>query len=554
MSLRVNDDNRPGYALLDFGRDISAGDVQISLRSKLFNAGEYLGAGGKWSKAPYLFTAVRLPDAGAGVYRIGPEIVNQQDLAHDTIEVSVSGKDVAEEVAWPELTPAAQFTEQETAIYREPAVSTAPKPAAQEPKPYSEPSRKPEEKPLPPKDKEKQPTPAWLKFGAPAGAALFALVALYWMSSRSPSAFDLAVACAKSKAVSESCDAAQCFEGFLALNGRGEERERAERLKEPYDYQCKSAFKNAQICAERNRADPCAARECYETFLKDPKSPRENLAEADRLLNVLLRQCKDFQRSADDAAAAKAHTCISERSVPPCRRFEDCVGAYVTSFPNGAHRDELSQFARQTFDACKKQAERTAENQKAEERKAEEQRIAEERKAAERKIEEQKRDDDMYRIAKDCADHAECQRKRGCFDLYRNAFPNGLHSSEAELAMSAPCENRSSAETAPLPNGMYKGRAGKDESCGAKAGPVIVTIRDGRICWEHGLGFENKWEGSVGADGTVEAKVRGRSGTRASGSAINGGAMSIDMTYPECQNPIRIQLGGMIPGAPAPCP
>ena len=40
---------------------------------------------------------------GAGVYRIGPEIVNQGGLALDFIEVCVPGAEIVEDVTWPVL-------------------------------------------------------------------------------------------------------------------------------------------------------------------------------------------------------------------------------------------------------------------------------------------------------------------------------------------------------------------------------------------------------------------------------------------------------------------
>jgi hypothetical protein len=352
---------------------------------------------------------------------------------------------------------------------------------------------------------------------------------------------DLAIACAKSKSPSESCDAARCFEGFLALNSPGEERVRAERLKEPYDYQCKVAFQNAKSCAESNRADPCAARQCFEEFLKDPQAPRENRADAERLAANLKLTCEAKKRDdADKDAAAKAETCIGENGRPPCRNSENCLAAYVASSPSGGERERLSRLARETFEKCKGEAVR----------------IERANAARDQAAEAQRKDDEAFEIAKGCAEHAECSKKRACYDLYRNGFPNGTHIGDVERAIASfTCygDNPSGHSVTVLPDGMYKGRASREDSCAAKADPVIVKIKDGRICWEHGLGFENKWEGSVSAGGAVDAKVRGRSGTSASGSAINGGAMSIDMTYPECRNPIHIQLGGMIPGTPAPC-
>jgi hypothetical protein len=539
MSLRVSDDNRPGYAILDFGRDIGADDLLISLQSKLFNPGEYLGLGGKWSKAPHLFKAIHLPSAGPGIYRIGPEIVNQQDLAHDTIEVSVSGGGFVEEVMWPELTPAALLSEPDTTIYREPEL---PPPQA----PLRPASRPPADLPLPlieeqalakeEAEKKVSKTPAWLKFGVPAGALLFLLVMLSsWLlcspfdfMCRLPDAFGPAVACAKSESPSEPCSAAQCFESFLATNPLGEQRLKAESMKKTYDLQCVRTFQDAKSCGERNRqGDPCVAQQCYDEFLKDRQAPRENRAEAERLAAGFKLQCETKKKDdADRQAAAQAEACIAEHRRPPCNSSENCLASYIASSPSGAERERLSRLARETFDECEGEA------------------ISIERaKAAQHK------DDEAFELAKGCAAHAECGKKRACYDLYRNGFPNGTHLGEVERTIAG---DRCTTAVA-LPEGIYNGRASREDSCAAEAASVQVTIKDGKICWEHKTAFENKWEGSVGPDGVVEAKTRGRNATHAAGRVVNGGSMSIEMTYPECQNPIRMQLSGMISGSPAPC-
>ncbi|HWJ19460.1 MAG TPA: hypothetical protein VNR65_12120, partial [Geobacterales bacterium] len=319
MSLRVSDDDRPGYAILDFGRDTGTDDLLISLQSKLFNTGEYLGPGGKWSKAPHFFKAVRLTSAGPGIYRIGPEIVNQQDLAHDTIEVSVGSGGVVEEATWPELTPAP--FEPGTAIYREPVPPPPQEPIRPASKPAAEsPPRVVEERPA--KEDAGTPvtkTPAWLKFGVPAAALFFLVMLSSWLFCTpfgflcpTPVALDLAI---------------------------------------------KVAFQNAKSCAESNRADPCAARQCFEEFLKDPQAPRENRADAERLAANLKLTCEAKKRDdADKDAAAKAETCIGENGRPPCRNSENCLAAYVASSPSGGERERLSRLARETFEKCKGEA------------------------------------------------------------------------------------------------------------------------------------------------------------------------------------------------------
>lgn len=104
-----------------------------------------------------------------------------------------------------------------------------------------------------------------------------------------------------------------------------------------------------------------------------------------------------------------------------------------------------------------------------------------------------------------------------------------------------------------VPEGNYSGRTVKEESCSPVATSVIVTIKDGKVCWEHGLNASNQWAGTIDPAGAVSARVPGRPGTKAAGQAVNGGAMSIEMTYPECANPIRIKLLGMI-GTASACP
>ncbi len=103
MGLRISDDDRPGFAILDFRRDIGSEDLAITLKSKLLHFGEYLSTDGTWSATPRFFKAVRLPGKGPGVYQIGPEIVNQGGLALDFIEVFVHGAEIAEDVTWPVL-------------------------------------------------------------------------------------------------------------------------------------------------------------------------------------------------------------------------------------------------------------------------------------------------------------------------------------------------------------------------------------------------------------------------------------------------------------------
>jgi hypothetical protein len=103
------------------------------------------------------------------------------------------------------------------------------------------------------------------------------------------------------------------------------------------------------------------------------------------------------------------------------------------------------------------------------------------------------------------------------------------------------------------PEGNYIGRTVREENCSPVAKSVIVTITGGKVCWEHDLNVSAQWAGTIDPAGAVAARVPARPGTSAAGQVVNGGAMSIDMTYPECANPIRIKLINMI-GAASACP
>ena len=174
----------------------------------------------------------------------------------------------------------------------------------------------------------------------------------------SPDTFGPALACAKSTSPSEPCSAAQCFESFLATNPHGEERLKAESMKETYNLQCVRAFQNAKSCSERNRQiDPCVAQQCYDEFLKDRQAPRENRAEAERSAGGFGLQCDTRKRDdADRQAAAQAEVCIAEHRHPPCNSSENCLASYTASSPSGAQRGRLSRLARETLEKCEGEA------------------------------------------------------------------------------------------------------------------------------------------------------------------------------------------------------
>src|SRR5258708_38347839 len=83
MSLRVLDDDRPGYALLLFGAKLEPSQLSLSIGALRENA--FLGPDGKWQRAAHYFVAERAGESARGTeYRVAPEIVNHL-LEHDQI-------------------------------------------------------------------------------------------------------------------------------------------------------------------------------------------------------------------------------------------------------------------------------------------------------------------------------------------------------------------------------------------------------------------------------------------------------------------------------------
>lgn len=390
MGLRIADDDRPGYALLDFGRDTGPGDAFISLQSKLFIPGEFLSPAGDWSKSPHFFKAVRLPAAGPGVYRVGPEIVNQQDLANDTIEVRVRHLNLAEETRWPELTPAVFGGGHAGVIYRPPSEeeSDEPQPVleAQSTEPLEEPLEKAAQEPMkkeaqaPIEHSAQEATKGPIKTGAnhipvwwvvlAIAVPVFVLVVasqFYCLPlpvlhgncvTRTASLAD-ALNCAQSKGPQSSCDAALCFDAYFASNPpAGEERLHAERLKGMLDMQCRAkraSFQQAKACAEQKRlTDPCAAQHCFDNYLSDLPASESDRETAEALARGLSTRCSTMQDAAkrDKEAADKARTCISQRRGPPCGETQSCVNAYIKASPAGSYEGELRQLVRDTEDRC----------------------------------------------------------------------------------------------------------------------------------------------------------------------------------------------------------
>ncbi|HXW26808.1 MAG TPA: hypothetical protein VEK73_18850 [Xanthobacteraceae bacterium] len=185
MSLRVLEDERLGYAILEFDAALAAPSLSISICSRL-RQGAYLGPGGQWQRLPHYFAAQRVDgDASSTRYRIGPDIVNHM-MEFDRVEVATADKNLREETEWenavPEISARAAHTlylapgpserEPQPAAGAEPSVAPPPAhPPEREAAPPEPPpaSAQPDARPAPPPSP--RPTPPWL-------AAVLALVLL----------------------------------------------------------------------------------------------------------------------------------------------------------------------------------------------------------------------------------------------------------------------------------------------------------------------------------------------------------------------------------------
>jgi hypothetical protein len=151
MSLRVLDDDRPGFAILLFSDRLEQSSLAISIRSLHENA--FLGPDGKWQRTAHFFTTGKIGKSSGGTqYRVGPEIVNYL-LEHDRILVADAEGTLNEETLWENAIPAmpgsAQIHGIGHSIYRPPVESAA---AAIAPSAGTAPARikPPEPQPAPP--------------------------------------------------------------------------------------------------------------------------------------------------------------------------------------------------------------------------------------------------------------------------------------------------------------------------------------------------------------------------------------------------------------------
>jgi len=310
MSLRVLDDDRPGFALLLFSARLDQPILSLSIRSVRENA--FLGPDGKWQRDPHYFTAARVRDNARGTeYRVGPEIVNYL-LEHDQILVTGEDGKLNEETRWENAIPQVPGSGAGRSIYRPSAIvasaetnavlkaaaetparvepptepttpSPTPSPPRIEAPPAPTPIReiKPGPEPVPPSK------PTWLRF-LPLAAIPVVLIALlavpqlrcslFGMSCPAPPPKDLltpAMACAAERT---PCDVKACFDSYLAATAPRDVAPKALAVIDRADQACrKDAQDRAAQAAEadalqRTRqcaasAGVCRAASCYGGYM-----------------------------------------------------------------------------------------------------------------------------------------------------------------------------------------------------------------------------------------------------------------------------------------------
>jgi hypothetical protein len=659
VALHISGDDRPGFAILDFKRDIGSEDLTITLQSKLLHSGEYLSNEGTWAATPCFFKAARLPGKGLGVYQIGPEIVNRGGLALDFIEVCVPGTEIVEDVTWPVLAadPNAVPVHAAATVLSEPApapapaeepapggdlgpagvwgetqdagaeeASPAPEAAVIEPEPAlsSEPLKSlaetRQEAPQEPEAGNTGPVPeAAVIEPEPAKASEppEGLAEAHAQNAEAPGpekagpspeaqavkpqstkgsepmqkperarAYDIEPEedqAAKARTKEElmrwlealprgsapsphaAMPSSEKLEMELGAPPRGHTPSNGPRQSEPQDgpagwqmsgsatvlellpdqhhnrqpwalyglsaaaalgsllifsvwlfcipflgIKCKSGggFEAAVSCARGGSLDACGiglTRKSEEESARSREAASRERAKAEAAMRELLRREAEERQAPEAAAREETRTEAAERQA-----------------------DEADARERAKTEATAQEAAR---------------REAGERQAAEaatlERAETEAMEHEKARLDSEKRDRAERETRERAAQAIQATASASLYLQPASMLA--------------VPEGNYSGRTVREESCSPAAESIIVTVKSGKICWEHDLSAANQWAGTIDPAGAVAARVRDRPGTSAAGQVVNGGAMSIEMTYPGCANPIRIKLLGMI-GAASACP
>ncbi len=668
MALHISGDDRPGFAILDFKRDIGSEDLTITLKSKLLHFGEYLSSEGTWSATPCFFKAVRLPGMGQGVYQIGPEIVNRGGLALDFIEVCVPEAEIVEDVTWPvlaadpnaapdhavatvppepapapaeepgpggNLKPAEVWDETQDAEAEE--AGPAPEAAAIEPEPAQ--SLEPPEGLAEALEENPQEPEAGDAGPSPEAAVIEPEPA---KSSEPPESFAEAQAQKAEEPGPEKAGPSPEAQAVKPQSTKGSEpmqkpeRERTNDIEPEEDQEAKARTKEELVrwleALPRGSAfSPHAAMPSSEKLEMElgapprghtpsngprPSEPLDGpagrqMSGSATVLELLPGEHHNRQPWAWyglGAAAALGSAllifsawlfCIPFLNIG-CKSgggFDAAVscarGGSLDACGIGLVRKSEEESARSREAASRERAKAEAAMREMLHREAEERQAAEaatqecakteatarekarreagERQAAEAAAQEQakteaaaqeraRREAGLRQAAEAAAqEHAKTEaveREKARLDSEERDRAERETREKAAQAVQATASASLYMQQAPAlaaPEGNYIGRTAREENCSPVAKSVIVTIKGGKVCWEHDLNVSAQWTGTINPAGAVAARVPAQPGTSAAGQVVNGGAMSIDMTYPECANPIRIKLINMI-GAASACP
>jgi hypothetical protein len=641
VALHISGDDRPGFAILDFERDIGSEDLTITLKSKLLHFGEYLSSEGTWAATPCFFKATRLPGKGQGVYQIGPEIVNRGSLALDFIEVSVPGAEIVEDVTWPVL-PAdpnavpvhavatappesAPAKEPESAANLKPADvwdeetqdaeaeedTPAPEAAAIEPEPVQ--SLEPPESLAAAREEDPQEPEAGDAGPSPEAAVIEPEPA---NSSEPPESFAEAQAQNTEEPGPEKAEPSLEAQAVKPQSTKGSEpmqkpeRERTNDMEPAEDQKAKARSKEelvrwlealprgsafspengntAKLSSEKLEMELGAPPRGYPSTGPRPSEPQDGpagrqMSGSATVLELLPGEHNNRQPWAWYGLSAAAALgiallifsawlfCIPYLGIG-CKSgggFDAAVscarGGSLDACGIGLAGNREAEAPRSHEAAARERAKAEAAMREMLRAEAEERQVAEaaaqERANAEAAAREMARREAGERQAAEAAAQerakveAAAREKARLEAEERDRVEKEAREKAAQAAQVTALASLNMQQPPALaaPEGNYIGRTVREENCAPVAKSVIVTIKGGKVCWEHDLNVSAQWAGTVDPAGAVAARVPAQPGTSAAGQVVNGGAMSIDMTYPECANPIRIKLINMI-GAASPCP
>ena len=511
MSLRVLDDERLGYAVLEFDKALDEPSLSISIRSATQH-GAYLGPDGQWQHIPHYFPAQRIDgDAERTRYRVGPEIVNYM-MEFDQVEVATADDSLHEKAKWenavPEMSARSTHTiyrgpgRQRPVAARPPAAPPPGPPPASPPAPVEEAPPEPAQAEVPPAPPRPSRSIVPLLVGALAlllvlgAAAFFMRCQLFGVC---PPQDDLArsLACAEQKLGAAPCDVQGCF-ATAELRARPEAKDIIAKA----DTACRDdqEAKKARACADTRHAakqDCDVQSACVAPYAAAFPNGRARV---------------ELEKRARDAgalcAAARARDCIARPTGGQnCDVQARCVQPYLRDYPNGEARADLESRAAEATRACEE--ERALNN------------------------------------ALSCAAITDpCKAQDICIQPYLSKYPNSRYLAQVQAEAQRALDRCKPPQAgAAMRDGDYKmiihAQCGESAQFGQK-----FHVAGAAVSWQHDFrGATYTWTGTIDADGNIQATAP-LSGARASGRYLEAGEKYVDLTYPQC-GPVHAIIDGM---------